>query len=142
MSENTLFDGLDNVANAGRFFVALTERLGDGTLTAGEDAARIAQALVVPLPPELADFSIVALEESKADEPETARAQLAQTRIVITYPEVPYPGSGQVERTFSRCFQACTTVKGAKVCVKVCVKINIGLSGIGGAISATVSVAF
>lgn len=143
MALNALFDGLDNVVSAGRFFVALTERLGDGTLTADEDAIRLSRVLGVPLPPELAGASIVSLDKCKADEREAvARAELAPTRIVITYPDIVHPGSGQTEKKFKKCFNVCQTVGGVKICAEVCVDISIGFSGISGKISATVSVSF
>ncbi|SRR5258708_40138819 len=143
MPLNALFDGLDNIANAGRFFVALTERLGDGTLVADEDATQLARALGVPIPAELAGVSIVSLGESgDADRKAGPCAARSPLRIVVTYPPVVTPSSGEIEKTFKKCFRVCQTVGGAKVCAEVCVDIHIGFSGVGGTISASVSVAF
>jgi hypothetical protein len=149
MSVNAIFiDGLDQVEKAGRFFVDLTQRLADGELEADEDMTRLAKILGIPIPAELAGASIVSLGKREADE--NAKEGCAEcnqsSRIVIHYPPTdtpgPLPGSGQSERTFKKCFKVCKTVGGAKVCAEVCVNISIGLSGIGGKITATVSVQF
>ena len=144
MSLNPFFDGLENTTNAGSFFVALTERLGsDGSHVAGDDLVQLARVLGIPVPPELAGASIVSSEGSKlSEEAKCSCSDRASPRVVITYPPVVTPGSGQTEKTFSKCFKVCQTVAGAKVCAEVCVDIHIGFSGIGGNITATVSVAF
>lgn len=149
MSVNAIFiDGLDQVEKAGRFFVDLTQRLEDGELEADEDITRLAKILGVAVPAELAGASIVSLGKREADE--NAKDECGgcsrSSRIVIYYPPTdnpnPTPGSGQMERTFKKCYKVCKTVAGAKVCAEVCVNISIGLSGIGGKITATVTVQF
>jgi hypothetical protein len=143
MSLNALFDSLDNIEKAAKFFVDLTERLGDGELDAGEEVMRLSRSLGVPYPPELAGASIVSLGSGEitklATEP---TAERSSPQIVIYYPPVFNPCQGQIEKTIRKCFKVCQSVGGAKVCAEVCVNINIGLSGIGGKITATVSVAF
>lgn len=140
------FDGLDNITSAGRFFVDLTARLGDGELEAGENATRLARTLGVTIPSELAGASIVSLGNGKVAELGTGpSAERARPRIVIHYPPVPDPcpgQPGQVERKFKKCWTVCKGVGPATVCATVCVDITIGLSGIGGKITATVSVDF
>ena len=143
MSLNHFFNGIDSVEKTGRFFVALAERLGDGTLDANDDALRLARVLGVPLPPELMDASISSSDETRPDEKgKLARAESGSPRILIIYSDIDHPGSGQTELKFKKCFKVCQTVAGAKICAEVCIDIHIGLSGAGGKLTATVSVTF
>lgn len=143
MSMNALFNGLDSVEKTGRFFVDLTQRLGDGELNADEDITRLSRALGVPIPSELVGASIVSSGSGKVCESATEPcAEPTSTRIVIYYPPVYNPSPGQIEKKIKKCFKVCQTVAGAKVCAEVCINIDIGLSGIGGKITATVSVEF
>ncbi|MFN8537669.1 MAG: hypothetical protein U0232_09365 [Thermomicrobiales bacterium] len=50
-SPNAFFYGIDNVASAGQFFVALAQRVGEGPLADGEDMATLARAFRLPIPP-------------------------------------------------------------------------------------------
>jgi hypothetical protein len=151
MPLNPFFDGLDNVLSAGKFFVDLTQRLGDGELHAGEDVTRLARTLGMAIPSELAGASILSLGKGKVAERGTEpSAERTPALIVIHYPpvsnpcpgQIEDPGSGQAEKRFQKCFSICKTVGGAKVCAEICIDISISLSGISGSIKATVSVSF
>ncbi len=143
MPLNAFYDGLDNITRAGRFFVALTERLGEGTVVAGEDATRLAHAFGIPIPPELEGSSIETMEDKTVTEQATERrAEPTPLKIVVYYPPVSTPGSGQAEMKFKKCFKVCNKVAGATVCAEVCVDIDIGLKGVHGSITATESVSF
>jgi hypothetical protein len=152
MAINAFFDGLDNATTAGKFFVALTGRLGEGTVIGGEDATHLAKAFGIAIPASLEGASIdtmaEATEHGKAPdseatehERESSRLDTVPLTIVISYPPTvtdPPPK----ELKFKKCFKVCQTVAGAKVCAQVCVDINVGLKGVSGKISETVSVTF
>jgi hypothetical protein len=143
MPLNAYLDALDNVTTTGRFFVDLARRLGPGTVVAGEDATRLAHAFGLPVPPDLAGATIETMEEGhkgKHAEHAAARAPGGPIQIVVTYPPVVPPEP--VPLKFKKCFQVCKTVGGAKVCAEVCVDIDVGLGGVHGSITATVSVTF
>ena len=143
-SPNAFFYGIDNVASAGQFFVALAQRVGEGPLADGEDMATLARAFRLPIPPELAAASIVSIEDGR----ELDRAALVRdtpVRIVITYPPTDggtKPDGGPQATAFQKCFEVCQSVKGAKICAKVCVNVKVGLDGVSGSVEAPVSVAF
>ena len=143
VTPNTFFYGLDNIANAGEFFVALTRRLEDHKLTVGEDVTPRLREFGLQIPPELADVSIVSVDERSAPEREHRLHDAAEPlEMVLTYPSLDYSGPGAVERKFQKCWNVCQTVGGAKICAKVCITIDIGLGGIHGDITGTVTVKF
>lgn len=144
MPLNLFLDSMDTFANTGRFFVELTERIGDGKLVGDEDVTHLARAFGLKVPAELTGASIVSLEEGHETEEATGRKdEPGRLRMIVTYPPVILPpDSGVVEKKFKKCFKVCQTVGGAKICAEVCVNIDIGFGGIGGKITATVSVAF
>jgi hypothetical protein len=143
MPLNAFFDGMDNVTTAGQFFVALTQRLGEGKVLTGEDALRLAEAFGIELPAELEGVSIATTDEAKDCECDSAltETEKPRTRVVITYPPVD-GGPGKSDATINKCFTVCKTTMGVKVCAKVCVNITVGLGGISGKITATVSPEF
>lgn len=143
MSMNVFFDGLDNAGKVGKFFVDITERLGDGEIKAGEDVTRLSRILGIPIPSELADTSIIFSGNGEVTEPaKELFTKRTSPQIIISYPPVFNSNLGQEERKFKRCFKVCQTVAGGKICAEVCVEIDISLSGIGGEIKASVSVVF
>jgi hypothetical protein len=136
-------DALDNVASTGRFFVALTKRLGAGPVIAGEDATQLARAFGLTIPPHLEGATIKTMEEPKDAAPATELcAEGGPIHIVVTYPPVIEPDAGPAEMRFKKCFKVCQSVGGGKVCATVCVDITVGLSGVHGNITGTVSVSF
>jgi hypothetical protein len=140
---------LDNVVSTGRFFADLAQRLGPGTVVGGEDATCLARAFGMAIPPELVGANIETMGEGhnghNGKHAETALAARANGRpqVVVTYPPMPPTnGDGTAELKFKKCFQVCKNVGSAKVCAEVCVDIDVGLGGVHGSITATVSVAF
>jgi hypothetical protein len=141
MPMNAFFDGVDNFTRSGKYFVALTQRLGDGKVVAGEDATLLGHAFGISVPPELEGASIETMEDSNvAGEAIERGAEGAPLRVVVIYP--PESTSDTAEFKINKCFKVCQTVAGAKVCAEVCVNIHAGLSGVGGSVSATVSASF
>ena len=137
MHVNDFLADLDDLAETGRFFVALAERLPDDK-GAEEDLTRLAHSLRIPIPRELRGASI----ETVADNHRIGDAA-DSTTVVITYPPVPTPDPQTVAMSFKKCFTICKTVSGAKVCATVCVKIDVGITtGVHGTIKATVEVTF
>ncbi|KQV81746.1 hypothetical protein [Rhizobium sp. Root1220] len=144
MPLNLFLDSMDTFAKTGRFFVELTERIGDGKLVGDEDVTHLARAFGLKVPSELAGASIVSLEEGHEEkEAEERKESPGRLRMAVTYPPVVVPpDSGVSEKKFKKCFKVCQTVGGAKICAEVCVNIDIGFGGVSGKITATVSVAF
>ena len=140
------FDALDNVVTTGRFFVALSQRLGQGTVVAGEDATCLARAFGLTIPPDLAGATIDTMEETRPGKHATHAAESRHRggpiEIVVVYPPEVTPDGGPVELKFKKCFKVCKKVGGATVCAEVCVDIDIGLGGVSGEITATVTVKF
>jgi len=143
MPLNAFFDGLDNVTAAGQFFVELAQRLGEGKVAAGEDAVRLAEAFGIGLPAELERASIATTDAPSDCECDSALAETEKprTRVVITYPPAD-AGPGQADMTIKKCFTVCKTTMGVKVCATVCVNITVGVGGLSGKITATVSAQF
>jgi hypothetical protein len=155
MPLNAFFDGLDSLASAGRFFVDVTQRLADGKLERNEDINRLSRTLGITVPPELTGSTIRALGDAEdvkieKEKPDEQHGEQKQERVVekglpqiiIKYPPEPYTGSGQIEKKFKKCFEVCQSVGKAKVCFTVCVEIDVGLGGVHGSVSATVTVKF
>ncbi|WP_040680753.1 hypothetical protein [Rhizobium favelukesii] len=117
MPLNLFLDGMDTVANTGRFFVELTERIGDGKLVGDEDVTHLARAFGLKIPSDLVGASIVSLEEGHDAEQATERKdEPGRLRMVVTYPPVVVPpDSGVVEKKFKKCLKVCQTVGGAKL---------------------------
>jgi hypothetical protein len=140
-------EDLDNITEAGRFFVALAERLEDSPRTvemlqAGRedvelDVAELAHALRVPIPSEWRGASIRILP----DDYEMVRTA-ERTTVVIDYPPVVISDQKVAERSFNKCVRVCKTVKGVTVCAEVCIKVSIGWDGIHGSVKATVTATF
>ena len=136
MRQDEFFEGLDDAAETGRFFVALAERLRDQA-RGEEDLAHVAHALRLPLPRELRGATIETIEDGRSS---IEAADL--TSIVITYPPIPTPDPPTVELSFKKCFRVCKKVSGATVCAEVCVDIDVSLDGVHGSVKATVTVHF
>ncbi|WP_146073520.1 hypothetical protein [Amycolatopsis sp. CA-126428] len=129
-------EDLDNFADAGRFFVAVTERL-QGAKVKEKDAQQLAHALRLPIPSGLKGASIEVLKDDHAIANSTDR-----TTVVISYPPVPTRGPEVDVQEFKKCFTVCKGVGNAKICATVCVDISVGMSGVHGSINASVSLAF
>lgn len=138
MALNPLFSSVDELTEVGRFFVAITRRLEDCRLTPGDDVHRLARALGIPVPCGLANTTIEVLRDTEIGEDRDL------TVITVKYPVEPggdSPGP-VIEKKFQKCFKSCQKIAGATVCAKVCISIDIGLGGISGDLSATVTVKF
>jgi hypothetical protein len=130
------FEEMDNFAETGRFFVALTERLRDRRVTE-TDASRLAHTLRLPLPRALKDVSIEMVEDTD----QIARAT-DHTTVVITYPPVRVPAEEAKALKVKKCFKFCKPIAGGKICAEVCVDIDVSFGGVHGNITANVSVSF
>ena len=142
-----MYAELDNLAETGRFFVALAQRLDDDPgvmrrlrVRKGAETAltELSHALWLPVPPELRDATIEILD----DDHEISKAP-GRTTVVIDYPPVLIPEQGPQQRAaFKKCATVCGTVSGVKVCATICVSVSVGLSGIHGSVSATLTASF
>lgn len=55
MSTNTWFDSIESTRNIGKFFVDLTERLGNGQIKRDEDITKLADIFGLSVPCELSN---------------------------------------------------------------------------------------